>query len=315
MKALYNLPLRTVLLVSGLATLAVLAEPSLVFFGFLLLILPGLFLSVMPMVFSYSAAFTLTRYGLRAKLTSEKRVSVLAALSVLAISILIGSIAQLDGYFRLRRYQLEDVPFGGKIPVSGDVLLDGQFGRGDCDGPCANLLRRSQVQSVSVSHRQTDRFEDLRDGNIGGAASRFGWARSDFCEEQRASDRSADRTACVLKLPPIARFDYTVRYGEWREWSGNSIFDEWRARRPVIAEFAEVRGGDRVIARAWAPSVDTLTIPLLAFPTCGGVYETVMCWSRSRLGAPPYSLGVATPSDLLDRWLNGPRKPWTAPRR
>jgi hypothetical protein len=302
MRSLLQLTLPSYLLVTGIATFAVLAAPSLVFFGFLLLIVPGLVLSVMPVAFGYGCAFAAFRYGFRSIVVSPVALNALAVIASITLGSAVAGMAQLEARYRLGHFDLDSIDPAGKLSLHGDIRLNTQFSHSDCEALCKALLRRPDVRSVSVGDTGWNDFEALEKGRIDPAAKRYWLKEGPDCQSQK-EDRTSNIDDCLMSGSPPSDYDFIVQAGEWREWSDASIFSNWGVRRPVMAFFAEVRSRDKLLARAWLPNVYALALPLSAFPTCGGTYETILCWSRSRLGSKPYARNATTPSELLNRWL------------
>lgn len=303
MRSLGQLTLSSYLVVTGIATLAVLVAPWLVLFGSLLFIVPGLVLSLMPIAFGYGCAFAGLREYLRKFIVSPLTLNASAAVAAISVGVIVAGLSQLEGRYRLHRFSLASIEPAGKLTLHGNIWLNDEFSHSDCEARCKRLLQAPGVESVSVSDVGWNDFDALREGRGDPAAKRYWLRSSPDCQDENAGGASAISDNCLVQGEPTHNYDFVIQDGEWREWSDSSIFSNWGVRRPVMAFFAEVKSGDRVLAGAWLPNVEALALPLSAFPTCGGTYETKLCWRRSRLGSKPYARNATTPSELLDQWL------------
>lgn len=319
-----RLPLRLTLsrylLVTGIGAIAVMAVPGLVVIGFLLFIVPGLVLSAMPVAFVYGCAFAACRYGIRSRVTSPRRLNILALSAAIGLGVLLAGIAQLEARLRLHRFNLEAVTPAERIVLRGHIRLNTAMSGFRCDNACLALLQRQGVKSVSVGDPQmrlvrsegqeqtfvsdgaADDFESLRNGKTEPDVTTYRLKDSADCQNSWGHPKHIGED-CLIKGFGPAKYDFIIKVGEWREWPHSSASGYWSLRHPVIASFAEIRSPKKLLARAWLAHVDALTMPLAAFPSCGNTYETNMCWARSRLGAKAYPHNPLEPSELLDRWL------------
>jgi hypothetical protein len=303
MHSLRQLTLSSYLLVTGIATFAVLAAPWLVLYGFLLLIVPGLVLSVMPVAFGYGCAFAVLRKCVRNFVVSPFVLNASAVVMTISLGVIVAGVTQLEGGYRLHRFSMDSIEPAGKVSLYGDIWLNDEFSHSDCEALCKSLLRRPGIESVSVSDTGWNDFNALREGRGDPAANRYRLKQSPYCQNEIGDTLSSISDECLMQGNSSNKYDFIIQTGEWREWSDSTIFSNWGIRRPVMAFFAEIRSQDKVLARAWLPNVDALALPLRAFPTCGSTYETILCWSRSRLGSKPYARNATTPSELLGQWL------------
>jgi hypothetical protein len=306
------------LAVTGGLTLAIAMHPEIIVLGFIAFIIPGLVLSVMPVAFAYGAVFALIRYA--AMVWSEKQyggstpkfVNIIAVLGTAALGLILPALAQLEADWRLASFNLASVQTDGAPPVQGDVRIELQW-YGGCSTQCRTLLLRPGVTSVTAGDLPLESFAALRDGTIDPAlkdgARQFTGTTYRLSNDPacRLPDEITDAEAkvCLITGNSPPSYDFLIRQGEWRE--GQDLWSNWSIRSPVTAKFAEIRSKDRVFARVWQANVDGLSLPLSAFPTCGGTYETILCWSRRQMGEITYNNDPSAMALLNGRTQNESR--------
>lgn len=296
------LSFNTIWLVSGLATLAILQMPSIVLMGFIFLVIPGLILSVMPVCFACCTAYWFARYGFVFFLVSinrecSDRLAKYAAICIVVIAaILIPSFFRLEANARLTRSTLPEILPSTPVVLSGDVRIEGS-NFDEAHARARVLLQIEGVKSVTVGRSPNEDFQDfeaLTQGMPSPSSSGRTYRLNELDNCRRFADgmTDADAKICLVEEAPITRYDFLLRDGGWME--AKKRMDDWTIRWPVRIDYAEVRSNKAVLARKWMAYVSTLQIPISAFPTCGGVYETKLCWQRTIIGryADGYSLRV-----------------------
>ena len=149
---------RTVLWVSGLLTLIAVAIPQLVFFGFLLLIIPGLILLIAPTVFLYTATFAIVRR--RLPVTRPRAKNLIAAVITLGLGVAVTLPMSLPVRQAFHQATKGNVRPHDRVVLRGDVLLDSDRTptegrdfdwRVPCHALCAALLDTPGVTSVTLA--------------------------------------------------------------------------------------------------------------------------------------------------------------------
>lgn len=149
---------RTVLWVSGLLTLIAIAIPQLVFFGFLLLIVPGLILLIAPTVFLYTATFAIARRWL--PVTRPRARDLIAAVITLGLGVAVTLPMALPARQAFHLATKGNVRPHDRVVIRGDVLLDSDRTpteggdldwRVPCHALCAALLDTPGVTSVTLA--------------------------------------------------------------------------------------------------------------------------------------------------------------------
>lgn len=289
--------------ISGLATLAVVVMPSIVFLGFILLIIPGLVLSIMPVYFTYSTAYFITKQAVSfiatrcELLLSDVGIRCMAFAVVGLVSVAIPALTYIHAKDRLRFSSLPDIVPSKSIKLFGDVRIEGS----DLDNVHARarkILQISEVTSVTISISPNEGYEDLNALKNGATNSKpmrlanlrelpqlgrtYRLNKLANCRRFGNDMSEADAKICMVESNQVARYDFLLRDGSWMEYLYSSAY--WDINWPVRIEYAEVRSRDKILARKWMAHTLTLGIPIRAFPSCGSTYETKLCWSRKRLG-------------------------------
>jgi hypothetical protein len=149
---------RTVLWVSGPLTLIAVTIPQLVFFGFLLLIIPGLILLIAPTVFLYTATFAIVRR--RLPVTRPRAQNLIAAVIALGLGVAVALPMALPARLAFHQATKGNVRPHDRIVIRGDVLLDSDRTptegrdlnrRVPCHALCAALLDTPGVTSVTLA--------------------------------------------------------------------------------------------------------------------------------------------------------------------
>lgn len=145
---------KAALIISGLLALAALAAPWLVTFGFFMLIIPGLILSLAPTVFIYLAVAGLIHAAL--PLPPGLLGWIVAALLTAAVGWAVMVPMRMVETARWRAQLKPEVIPAQPLPLAGDVLLDfpaavhsNQVGPG-CDYLCAALLDTPGITGVII---------------------------------------------------------------------------------------------------------------------------------------------------------------------
>jgi hypothetical protein len=149
---------RTVLWVSGLLTLIAVAVPQTVFFGLLLLIIPGLILWFAPTVFLYTATFAIVRR--RLPVTRLRAHNLIAAVITLGLGVAVTLPMALPGRLAFHLATKGDVGPHDRVVIAGDVLVNSDRTptegrdlnwRVPCYALCAALLDTPGVTSVTLA--------------------------------------------------------------------------------------------------------------------------------------------------------------------
>ncbi len=289
--------------ISGLVTLGILAMPSIVVLGFILFIIPGLVLSIIPVYFCYTTVYFVinqmtiiiaTKLDLR---LTKIHINCSAIMIVGIMAIIIPAFVSINAKSRMEFSTLPDIIQNNAVDLYGDVRIEGS-NLDEVNARARKILQLSEVTSVTISISPNEGYEDLKALKSGATNSKPGRLISlrelpqlgrTYRLNQLANCRrfvndmpDADAKICMVESSQIAHYDFLLRDGHWKEHT--KYYDNWSINRPVTVDYAEVRSRDKVLARKWMAETSTLTIPILAFPECGGVYETNLCWSMKRLG-------------------------------
>jgi len=153
-----HLSVQKLLWASGILALIAIAFPPAVWFGFLLVILPGLALLVAPTVFLYTATFAIVRRYLR--IGDARARNVVAAFITVALGVLAPLPMWLAGSRTFHEAATGDVDPPDRVVLRGDVLLNDQheprtqYVAGKpytpCDALCAALLDTPGVSTVTI---------------------------------------------------------------------------------------------------------------------------------------------------------------------
>lgn len=282
----------TVWLVSGLATLTILLMPSIVLMGYIFFIVPGLILEVMPVCFACCTAYWFARNGfvLTIALMNREcsdRVAKYAAIFIVVIAaILIPSFFRVEANARLAQSMLPEILPNTPVAVSGDIRIEGS-NWDETHARAGELLQIEGVKSVTVARSPDQGFQDLEALTQGmpspsSSGKTFRLNPSSNCRRFTNGMTDSDEKVCLVEIAPITRYDFLLREGSWRE--ANKQMEDWTIRWPVEIDYAEVRSNKAVLARKWMANVATLKIPILAFVSCGAVYNQKLCWQRTTLG-------------------------------
>jgi hypothetical protein len=305
------LSFNTVWLVSGLATLAVLQWPSIILMGFILLVIPGLILSVLPVCFGYCTAYWIARHALVLIIVSmnrdcSDRLAKYAAICITVIAaIVLPGLVRTEANVRLGRVTLPEILPDKPVELSGDVRIEGS-NWDEAQARARVLLQIKDVTSVTVARSPDKDFEDfeaLTQGKMSPSSSGRTYRLNQFDNCRRFADgmTDADAKICLVEGALVTRYDFLLRDGSWME--ANKRMDDWTIRWPIRIDYAEVRSNKAVLARKWMAYTSTLQTPILALPTCGSVYEPKFCWERTTLGR--YANGN---SPRVDEFVQGLRR-------
>jgi hypothetical protein len=155
---------RSVLLVSGILTLVVVAIPQLVALGYILLIAPGVILAWAPTVFIYTATFAMVRRFVPITrflpVTRPLAVNLAAAVLTLGLGVLAALPKALAARWDFYWAATGDVVPAKRVDIAGNVLLISDTFRLDdtdrsrrvpCDALCAALLDTPGVTTVTIA--------------------------------------------------------------------------------------------------------------------------------------------------------------------
>jgi hypothetical protein len=307
------------LLVTGILAGVAMAVPSLVVIGFILLIVPGLVLSLSPTAFLWGLIFTVAWLAARL-VVGENLVTVLFAGAVTA-ALVVGATqaGRTAGQAALDAATLPDVTPGGRIELKGDIRLDrpsperdkdtpgGQPGRFACDATCVAMLFTPGVTSVTINDSSMVSAADRHSprGGLSGQAATYRLVPKARCpdggvqprgisvnstsmrgaEERRAVmvewNLKLANEVCLVRSEPLGNHDMLIR-GSTGAFA--AVEDRWsfEPSAPAIQHF-EIWSGDRLLLRRFSAEVSALSRVLWIAMT-GQPTNLRFGWGRSRLG-------------------------------
>jgi len=164
------------LAVTGVLAFVALAAPSVVVFGFFLLILPGLILSLAPTAFLWGCVFAASWFAARAFLPNSWATVAVAAVVTLVALAAVTEFNRAGSRLAQAATVRPDITPPARLAIKGDVRIDLPRPRWDnknpsigqrgfsCDNLCVALLFTPGVTSVTINNSSEFSLLQHRDG-------------------------------------------------------------------------------------------------------------------------------------------------------
>lgn len=282
------------LAISGGLSLLVWAMPDLIILGYIMLILPGVVLSLMPTCFLYLCAFSVGYYFARQQGPVQASFYGLAALAVLALGVPLALNRESESLLAEERARQRQP--AQKVALSGRVAIDmDRAGLGDpCSDLCQILLFQGTAQEVVVRNLRSKAAQAYRlqkgDCNVDlpkldkmlQASLSFGGnpkRASELAESSKARIASGD---CILHSESFAKQeDFTIRWvDEYSDYAFSPLRLE--ARGPWNRG-VELHVAGRLVGRQTRSNLSLLSLPLHLEPISNGLGFRGWRWARSGL--------------------------------
>ena len=310
------------LVVTGIMAAVALAVPGLVAIGFVLLILPGLVLSLAPTAFLWGCFFTFAWLAARMLVGDNVATVLLAGAATAAMVTSATQANRVAGRAALKASLLPDSTPARPIEVKGDVRVDRKHPQMDsknapgerpryfeCDTLCLSLLFTPDVTSVTINDSKELSRDDQHSGRgaLASAAATYRLVPKVECpdgglqpnnsagglgmNERRARaaewDLKLATEVCLTRSPPVSRHDLLLRDSSYGGPVYSNSLWSFAPRQPRV-EFVEIRSGDGTLLLRRLKSQVSVLSRFLWIAISGGLENMRFGWGRTdlRAGAP-----------------------------
>ena len=305
----FDLFLKRYLIVTGTLSAIILVAPWILIFGFMLMVLPGVFLVVMPTAFLWGAMLA-AFYWAGGFLLSPLRAAMLAIVVPAGLVWAIPQPSISAGRRLAADHQLTNVKPAGPIKPFGDIRMEcgiPDFGRGpfSCDSRCVALLFEDSVHSVTVNSSSGLSFEDIQRGAAPlshlaqtyrlkplsecpasppvdrNLRSPFGETEQDRWKLGRLHEEHLANDVCLVAEPPLTDYDLLLREGRWGRGEGAGKLPWLLSRNRIHLAYVEIRDrSHRPLFRVADTAVE-MPIPVLTIlPNMGYGFDYDWGWGR-----------------------------------
>ncbi|MBV2149615.1 hypothetical protein KRZ98_15185 [Sphingobium sp. AS12] len=305
----FDLFLKRYLIFTGTLSAILLIAPGLLIFGLMLMVLPGVFLAVMPTAFLWGAMFA-AFYWAGGFLLSPLRAAMLAIAVTAGLVWAIPQPSISAGRRLAANHQLTNVKPVGPIKPFGDIRMESSipdYGRDpfSCDSRCVALLFEDSVHSVTVNSSRGLSFDNIQRGAAPlshlaqtyrlkplsecpasptvdrNLKSPFGETEQDRWKLGRLHEEYLANDVCLIAEPPLTDYDLLLREGLWGRGWGAGKHSWLLSRNRIILAYVEIRDrSHRPLFRAADTAVE-MPIPVLTIlPNMEHVFDYQWEWGR-----------------------------------